>query len=1652
MSPRIPLLLFLLVLAIPIGIAHADALSDETTPLFLAQPVKHNFMILLDSSESMADELALTGTESGKLTGSVLVSNGGNSSVMALIPSRHQVTPAACDYLDPTANPEALNCESRLLFAGEEEGVTYVLIIADPTHGIGGASAVPPLPQYAFTRSVEYNESYFDINASYPPWIGEDGSPLYPITSCQLGSSDVAEHSSCAVKSDGSGDANANRAEASLTNPVVDRFYDLEETIYPAGSAALSHSYLVGPEGLVIPPGTVLRFEDVASGGDPPDWASLIAGGYVEEVSLPATPNGFLNADGDPVDPNDPIDSWEINDPLQKWYRVLSDQHLVVGAQPSEDSMTTDAALIPTGWYYISTQLNVYYSTVGSPASYTIEVPGEAVSAPVEFQDLDCGDQDGLNDAVRAIIGDVAVSGCGSGNDACFLKEVAVDRGVEEAPTFKEGPSDSHLSLCPGKADYYMVSDTKGYDCNDEPVMLDLSSEDGENWSCHLISGAKDDGLKPNLWDGSPRPPLPSRKSNNTSQPFFSLTYTPLAKSTETLSGDCATPLPQHYRMFERLPDGLVSATVDALAPDGRCLVRNQITDASELQQFANWFTYHRRRSHALRTALGYSLSGVSDLRVGIMTTHDAEAAKSRLYTPFYDMSDPTAREEVFGFYSRLSEENLSGGTPNREGLLAAGNLFHSQPGDGDSGGDFVLGTVDCCEEGALGCTNACPISEPCQKNFVMLFTDGYSSGFEIYDFDGAGGDVDGTAPAPYTDSTGTTDSLSDLAYHFYETDVIALDQNKVQVASGCVEGLDDPTPPADKPWLDCNDDPHVVTYAITLNVTGESVFGHSPYIIGTGEDAGDLVERVYANNPTWLAPLPGGWEPGDPQDFVEGIEADDLFHATINGRGEMINATNPTDLQLAFDSVLDSIQEEIGSAAAVTFNSQTLDTTSAIYLALFDSKDWSGELFALEIDSETGDLVRVGGQIKELWEASEEFPGSRTLLTYGFEDLAPPADDQWKGFSFTWSDLDALDGNAEADLTALGGSTGAELVDFIRFDSNGEPLRERGSPLGDIIGSSPTFVGAPALKWPDSDPFGTVTNRYSHYKSEYSERPGVIYVGANDGMLHGFDAESGEELVGYIPHALYSSEASAGLHYLADDDYNHQYYVDGTPSVSDVYLDSKNRWATVLVGGLGAGGRGLYALDVSGDESGGTVTMNFDADNVLWEFTSEDDPDLGHTFAHPSIVMLNDRRWAVVVGNGYHVSGESDTGTGEAALFIIFLDSDASDGWDGAVWEEGSWTGSPSSAEYLKILTGVGGPAANDVNGLSSASPIDMNNDDIVDLVYAGDRQGNLWVFDLCDTGKKITTSGQEDKFDSCYGISSDLWGVRYISGTTPLPLFQAVGVSHASSENETHPKLRGSPSNEIALPITSAPEVIAHPTKGLPRTLVMFGTGSYLEPNDIDYWGDNYVYGIGDLGAPLELNPSQEYTFGTSGSDRLVDQELDEITDFATGRDVRVIVSEQSIDWEGNDRGWRIWLPLGHTDNGSTSAERVASSPVIRGDTLFFNTTIPVSEACDFGGTGYLMSVNAANGGAPSRPVFDLNGDDAVDSEDKARESSGDAYTVPVGEEFDLGLPTPSAFLGDFQYTSGTKTQSGEDIAKRLLVPLGLSIGRLAWEELIP
>lgn len=397
--------------------------------------------------------------------------------------------------------------------------------------------------------------------------------------------------------------------------------------------------------------------------------------------------------------------------------------------------------------------------------------------------------------------------------------------------------------------------------------------------------------------------------------------------------------------------------------------------------------------------------------------------------------------------------------------------------------------------------------------------------------------------------------------------------------------------------------------------------------------------------------------------------------------------------LTKAFESIIREVET---SATAAATSSAILQTDTLLFVAGFRSNDWSGMLVANDIDDETGELLSV------VWDAEAGLrgrtPSSRNIYTL--------SRDSGDGVPLVWASLDTDQRNAlnrRADDAANDG-LGSARIDWLRGDDSANAsFRNRSGGgslrlLGDVINSNPQFAGKQDFGY---GILGSLGASYTAFRTTYQNRPNVIYVGANDGMMHGFDAQTGNELLAYMPSELLlpeSGSSAARINQLMSPGYSHRYFMDGTVAVGDAHAASwangDSGWKTVLVGTMGAGGRTVFALDV-------TAPQSFGAGKVLWEFT---DPDLGYGVGQPTIARMRNGEWAAIFGNGYNSNNH------RSALFIVRLS-------DGAL--------------LAKIDTGAGALAT--PNGMAAPKATDWPGLDMeARYVYAGDLLGNVWRFDV--------------------------------------------------------------------------------------------------------------------------------------------------------------------------------------------------------------------------------------------------------------------------------------------------------------------------------
>jgi type IV pilus assembly protein PilY1 len=739
---------------------------------------------------------------------------------------------------------------------------------------------------------------------------------------------------------------------------------------------------------------------------------------------------------------------------------------------------------------------------------------------------------------------------------------------------------------------------------------------------------------------------------------------------------------------------------------------------------------------------------------------------------------------------------------------------------------------------------------------------------------------------------------------------------------------------------------------------------------------------------------------------------------------------SNPLGLEAALDRAFITILSN-ASASSVATNSTSLQTGSTIYQARFNANDWSGQVLAYPVD--------MSGQVSvnAAWDAGQvingqDFDSGRVVLTYNTTSTVRD------GVAFRWPANPASPTSTEIPLalvnslnispsTSVADGRGQQRLNYLRGDASQEgatvtSFRQRPtSKLGDIVNSNPNYVAAPSA--------GIGETSYAQFRLNFLNRPAMIYVGGNDGMLHGFRASDGRELLAYVPSKVHTQ-----LNKLTSKTYTHQYYVDGSPQIGDAFIGTE--WRTVLVSGLGSGGQSIFALDIT-DPSQFNETNA--ASTVMWEFNDTDDPDFGYVVGSPVIRKMANGRWAAIVSGGYNNSqqltgetactdstaktpaGCTTSSTGSAYLYIIFLEGPTG---TNRTWVEGT--------DYIKIRAQRGSDSTGTPNGLTEPLAADVNGDNIPDFLYAGDLRGRLWKFDVRSTTASNWTSSANRVV---LYIATDSLGSRQ--------------------------------------PITAKPEATLHPTNGY---VISFGTGKYLEPADpqAPYQAQTF-YGIWDKNDATTIAGQTV----VNSKNQLLQQTIADVT---TGGNTFRVVSANTPTWstdtsppDANDSptrhmGWYMDFP-----SGTTTGERSVFRPILMSGRLIYTTLIPSTQACLFGGTSFLMVLDPITGGRIEGAVLDTDNSGTLNASDSVVVAG--VYTYLSGVQSKIGItPTPtiirssstgsSSSAGSASVILGTTQTSmataGSQLAYAIsagssganastIVGLTSAGGRVSWRELV-
>lgn len=572
--------------------------------------------------------------------------------------------------------------------------------------------------------------------------------------------------------------------------------------------------------------------------------------------------------------------------------------------------------------------------------------------------------------------------------------------------------------------------------------------------------------------------------------------------------------------------------------------------------------------------------------------------------------------------------------------------LFYSQSSGGTPLHDALKRTGDYySSEDVAGPYGPDKLS--CRQNFAILTTDGYwnsvSESSKVGNSDNTAGaehtDVNGkkykyTPELPYKDGNAST--LADVAMEYWKQDLAPNLPNNL------------PTTGKNPAFWQ-----NMRTYGISIGEKGK--LDPTPATL-------DAIENSTKN---WGTPGNNKQE-----------NIDDLWHAAVNSRGEFIVARDPNEFARALTNTLMEITSETKSEASGGVNQSEITTGgNKAYFSRYTSGQWDGDLFARSIGA---DGQQNTGS--ELWSAEAKLPAwaSRNI---------------WVNNNGTFQ-----------QLTGAIPGLSADVVNYLRGDQSkeegkvGGTFRKRTRLLPAFINSQLVYVAPPEQSnFYESKTFAGAST-YNSFVTSAGSRTPMIYIAGNNGMLHGFDANTGIEKFAFLTKNAIDSGTFTNYvkpKYGAPGGTDHKYILDGELSVADVYLSGG--WKTVLVGTQGRGGKGVFALDVTNPNN---ITL-------LWEKTAADSGALGNNLGKPIITQVAAGDWRVVFGNGPNSTGD------KAQLIMISL----------------------SSGTISAVDTGATGN-----NGLSGVNLWDADKDGIFETAYAGDLNGNLWRFNNLGGGASAT------------------------------------------------------------------------------------------------------------------------------------------------------------------------------------------------------------------------------------------------------------------------------------------------------------------------
>jgi len=522
--------------------------------------------------------------------------------------------------------------------------------------------------------------------------------------------------------------------------------------------------------------------------------------------------------------------------------------------------------------------------------------------------------------------------------------------------------------------------------------------------------------------------------------------------------------------------------------------------------------------------------------------------------------------------------------------------------------------------------------------------------------------------------------------------------------------------------------------------------------------------QTYVAKNQYWLATKYGGFTVPSGYSYATNTTAPatNTWHTSTDYVGTNGASTNlrpdnyytadrADTMKSGLTAAFSKIVSEAAAATSTALSSPSAVQTSSgniNYAANYNPSDWTGYVKAQTVTYDASGNPNY----TDVWNAQTLLDS----LTYTSRLIVTCCTSTGTALPFQATSLSSATLSSRTYYTSFASVPGvssasqsaANYVAYLHGDrtkevANGGAYRTRTHLLGDIVDSGVVAVGVPAAGYADQ-----YNPAYSTFKNTYASRKTVAYVGANDGMLHAFDGSStgttaGQELFAYIPSFVYGTASTAsttGISSLGNPSFTHHYFVDATPVARDVDFyrtDSPtattNDWHTILVGGLGKGGKGYYAIDITNPTTWTTETAV--AGKVLWEFTNSH---MGYSYGSPLIIKTAKYGWVVVLASGYN------NDDGKAYFFFL----------------------NPRTGALLETVATSTGTTAAPLNMAHITAFIPSSANFQADAIYGGDLQGNIWRLDL--TG----TSGS-------YSVPTKIASLTNSSGTaepvTTRPLVEA-------------------------------------------------------------------------------------------------------------------------------------------------------------------------------------------------------------------------------------------------------------------------------------